>query len=92
MLFSKRGPQGGYTLDAEVAGLTLADIFEMAGQKVDVLPVESGREGHIIDDVLMGVELSMENDIVAKLGRLKVKDLLKKMKEKISEKGLSYMI
>ncbi len=92
ILSSKRGPQGGYTLDAEVVGLTLADIFDMAGQKIEVLPAESGRRGHMIDEVLMSVELSLEKDIVTRFGKLKIKDLVKLMKEKIGEKGLSYVI
>jgi Rrf2 family protein len=92
ILASKRGPQGGYALSAEVKELTLTDVFDMAGQKVEVLPVDVTRRDHIIDEVLGDVDRTMEEEINARLKKVKIRDLVRSMKESIGEKGLNYMI
>ncbi|MGB2600547.1 MAG: Rrf2 family transcriptional regulator [Candidatus Omnitrophota bacterium] len=92
LLASKRGPQGGYTLNSEVKELRLIDVFEMAGQKVEVLPVDVSRKDHIIDEVLADVDRTMREEMTVRLKRFKIKDLVRSMKESMGEKGLNYMI
>ena len=64
----------------------------MAGQKVEVLPVDVTRRDHIIDEVLGDIDRAMEEEINSRLKKVKIKDLVRSMKESIGEKGLNYMI
>jgi hypothetical protein len=43
-------------------------------------------------DFCIAVDENVHNGIVVKLKKLKIKDLVSLVKEKVTEKGLSYMI
>lgn len=92
ILSSKRGPRGGYRLLADVSGMTVMDILEMTGKKPGILPVDTGRKRKVIDTVLGDLAKDMESEITAKFKKLKLKDMVGLMKEKVTEKGLSYSI
>lgn len=92
MLSSKRGPQGGYWLSSDISNLTVMDLLDMAGKKLTVIPVDLGVKPKAIDAVLGELTEEMEEDLVLRLRKLKVKDLVSSMKEKVTKKGLSYMI
>jgi Rrf2 family protein len=92
ILTSKRGPQGGYRLLAGVMDLTVLDIVKMAGQRIEILPIENIGKKQLIDSILSGMCRSVEEDIISELENVKIKDLVKGLKAEIGEKGLSYNI
>ncbi|MFC1479868.1 RrF2 family transcriptional regulator [Candidatus Omnitrophota bacterium] len=92
ILSSKRGPQGGYRLLVDVSAMTVMDIIVMTGTNLDVLPIESSRKKKVIDGILAGLEREVVDGITLKLNKVKIKDLVSIMKEKVTKKGLSYMI
>jgi len=91
ILASKRGPQGGYWLAADVSEMTLLDCLEITGQRIDIVPAGAGRE-KLIDEVLAEVGASLQKDVMDRMGGSKIKDMVILIGEKVTEKGLSYMI
>ena len=92
ILSSKRGPNGGYWLSSDISGLTVMDILEMSEKKLAIIPIEAEVRGKVIDAVLGDLTLEMEKDVMLRFQELKVKDMVGFMKEKVTEKGFSYMI
>ena len=92
ILARKRGPKGGYRLSRDVSGWTVMDILDMAGKKLDVFPVDTGVNGKAIDDLIKKISSDVEKDIYSRLKEFKVADLVDQMREKVAEKGLSYVI
>ncbi|MFH1552468.1 MAG: Rrf2 family transcriptional regulator [Candidatus Omnitrophota bacterium] len=92
ILSSKRGPQGGYKLLVDVSEMTVMDMIEMTGTNLDVLPIERSRKKKVIDGILGDMEREVMDGITSKLNKVRIKDLVSIMKEKVTEKGLSYMI
>ena len=92
ILISKRGPQGGYTLARDISSLSMADIMEKAGQKVCIMPPHGGRKKELIDEVLDDIESSLEGDISSRLKKIRVRDIVMDMNERIGEDGLNYII
>ncbi|MFC1644250.1 RrF2 family transcriptional regulator [Candidatus Omnitrophota bacterium] len=92
ILSSKRGPQGGYKLLVDVSDMTVMDMIEMTGTNLDVLPIERSRKKKVIDGILGDMEREVMDGITSKLNKVRIKDLVSIMKEKVTEKGLSYMI
>ena len=91
-LSSKRGPQGGYKLIRDISEVTVKEIIYMTGQQVNIFSVENGSSNSLIDSVLIDLRDLLEEEMVMKLQDIKVKELIDNMKEKVVEKGLTYMI
>lgn len=92
MLASKRGPGGGYTLKKDVSVMSVADILEMSGQKITVMP--SGGRGcnTTIDKVLYSAGNGIERQTCRKLKELTVGDLVEEIDEEIGGNKLNYVI
>ncbi|MFC1570789.1 RrF2 family transcriptional regulator [Candidatus Omnitrophota bacterium] len=92
LLSSRRGPQGGYWLSSDVSEMTLMDIINITGKKMDIFPIDTGRNPKVIDEVLGDVGEEIEKDVFKKLEEIKVSDLVGILKEKVTETGLNYVI
>jgi Rrf2 family protein len=91
-LTSKRGPQGGYSLAQDPLELTIIDILEKTGQRIDILPPDIKGKVNAIDDVLLEAGEMAKNEIHKGLKKLTIKSLRKKMGEKVTETGFNYVI
>jgi len=92
VLSSKRGPRGGYSLLVDLSEYTLLEVLYMSGRKLDVMPMDMGRKGKVIDEIIEDINLDVEVKIVEKFENIKIKDLLLSIREKVTENGLSYTI
>jgi len=92
ILSSKRGPQGGYWLSADVVDMTLMDIVGMTGKRPEIFPVDRDRKTRFIDEVLENVEKDVEKDVLKKLEEVRIRDLVAIIKERVTETGLNYII
>ncbi|MDP8257915.1 MAG: Rrf2 family transcriptional regulator [Candidatus Aadella gelida] len=92
ILTSKRGPNGGYRLLADVSESTLLDILYMSGKKLDIMPLNTETRRKVIDEIIEDINMDMEEKISQEFKDIKIKDLLLSVKEKVNEKGLSYTI
>ena len=68
------------------------DVIEMTGRTLDVLPADFDIKGKVMDETLEDMKAEIEKEIMGKLEDVTVKDLVGVMREKVTEKGLSYMI
>lgn len=92
ILSSKRGPQGGYWLSRDVSEMTVMEIIEMTGKNFDILPIEKRRRTNVMDEILSVISDKIEDELIAKLKEVKIRQLVGYMRKKVTEKGLSYMI
>ncbi|MBU1083495.1 MAG: Rrf2 family transcriptional regulator [Candidatus Omnitrophota bacterium] len=92
ILASKRGPKGGYWLISDISDRTVLEVLNMSGRKLDVMPLDPGRKGKVLDEIIEGIHAEIERNTSEYLKGLKMKDLLALVKEKVTKKGLSYTI
>jgi len=92
LLLSKRGPGGGYTLARDISELSIKELLGITGNYLEGMPVDQKRKKWLIDDVVCGIERGVEENLSGFLGRLKIKDLVAGMNEKIAKTRLSYII
>ncbi|MGB2599771.1 MAG: Rrf2 family transcriptional regulator, partial [Candidatus Omnitrophota bacterium] len=71
-LTSKRGPHGGYSLAQDPSELTIIDILEKTGQRIDILPPDIRGKVNAIDDVLLEAGEVAKNEIHKGLKKLKI--------------------
>ena len=85
-LSSKRGPQGGYRLSGDISGLTVMDIIEAGGKRLDVFPV--GNRKTAVDEVLESMK-DYKPEVLALSGFLTLAfDSMKEVIQKIRDSGL----
>ncbi|MFC1548888.1 RrF2 family transcriptional regulator [Candidatus Omnitrophota bacterium] len=92
ILQSKRGPQGGYRLALDISGLTLGDVLERTGQRIDILPHDVRGKKNPLDEVLSGAAALLKKGITKDLGKITIKSMRKRIKERVTETGLDYII
>ncbi|MBD3296772.1 MAG: hypothetical protein GF392_05335 [Candidatus Omnitrophica bacterium] len=92
VLASKRGPGGGYMLEKDVSGMSVADILEISGQEVSVMPPGGGGRGKPIDKVLYHAGGGIQQEVGRRLNKLTVGDLVKDIDGEIGENKLNYVI
>ncbi|MFH1836781.1 MAG: Rrf2 family transcriptional regulator [Candidatus Omnitrophota bacterium] len=92
ILASKRGPQGGYWLIADISECTLLDVMYMSGRKFDIMPINVEVKENIIGEIVEDITLDLEKKIVEEFKKIKIKDILFSIKKKVTKKGLSYTI
>ena len=92
ILKSKRGPQGGYSLALDPSDMTLMDILERTSQRIDIFPYDVKMGEHPIDDVLLCSGEVLEKDMCRDLKKVTIKNLRKKLSEKVTETGFNYAI
>jgi Rrf2 family cysteine metabolism transcriptional repressor len=91
MLSSKRGPNGGYTATVDFMAMSVMDIINKMGGTLEVLPINNFANS-ILDDVLMNFVSELEESIKTKMKNVAVKDMVKQIKEKVTQDGLSFVI
>jgi len=92
LLTSKRGPQGGYSLAKDLSNMSIMDILEGTGQKIEVLPVDIRKKAGPVEEIVTDIDSNIKEEVLTRLRKLKIKDLSDKMSEKVAESGLSYFI
>lgn len=92
ILSSKRGPQGGYWLSEDVDDMTLMDIVEMTGKKPEIFPGDRERATSFLDEVLETVEYNVGKDVLKTFEKVRIRDLVAIIKERVTETGLNYTI
>jgi Rrf2 family transcriptional regulator, iron-sulfur cluster assembly transcription factor len=92
ILSSKRGPQGGYWLSADVKDMTLMDILGTTGKKLEIFPGDRDRKTRFLDEVLEAVESDVEKDVLKTFENVRIKDLVAIIKERVTETELNYKI
>lgn len=91
-LMSKRGPRGGYWLAGETLDLTILDILDRTGQKMEIMHIERKEKKNVIDEVLIDVSLRAEKEVSSVMNNITIRDLTNKMSKKITESELDYHI
>ena len=91
-LMSKRGPRGGYWLTEDALDLTILDVLDRTGQKIEIMHIEKKEKKNAIDEVLMDVLTIVEKDVSGVMKNITIRDLTDKMGEKITGSELDYSI
>lgn len=92
ILSSKRGPQGGYRLTADTTELTVLDIIDIGGKKLDIFPLADDYKGNIIDAILEEVNADIAEKLARELKEVHIRQLAELMCKRVTEKGLTYNI
>ena len=92
VLSSKRGPQGGYWLTADISDMSLMDMVEISGESIEVMPQDHPGKKEVIDEVLMFMSREIADETKMKLEGIKIEHLVEKMENIVTDKGMTYFI
>lgn len=92
ILQSKRGPNGGYTLAADVLEISIADINEMSGKRFEIISFGNGETNKLIDKVIGDAGSSIQKTLFDAMSKVRIRDLVNDMNQKVTENGLNYVI
>jgi Rrf2 family transcriptional regulator, cysteine metabolism repressor len=92
IMASKRGPNGGYWMDEAGMDLSIMELFEKTGEKMEVIPVERKEKKDLIDDVLTDISQKIGKSVTRSLENISIRDLRKNMSDKVASSGYNYII